>query len=138
MIVKTLISLLGVGLNLTEANLVVSIDMWWNAAVEHQAFDRVHRLGQRKEVFVKRLMVKQTVEERILALQEAKLKIVDAAMGEGLGKVKNLTMKELMGLFVSFPRRRPHLFRVSSTFHADHPQGKVIMGEDGIEMVVQD
>ena len=78
--------------------------MWWNAAVEHQAFDRVHRLGQSKDVFVIRLMVKKTVEERILALQKAKLMIVDAAMGEGLGRVKNLSIKELMGLFVSLAR----------------------------------
>ncbi|KAH0542756.1 hypothetical protein FGG08_002895 [Glutinoglossum americanum] len=104
----------GVGLNLTQANLVISIDMWWNAAVEHQAFDRVHRLGQIKEVYVKRFIVKETVEERIKVLQEGKLKVAAAAMGEGLGRVKRLGMKELMGLF-----------------------GKVVRGEDGIDMVVQ-
>ncbi|KAI9864786.1 MAG: hypothetical protein M1813_002556 [Trichoglossum hirsutum] len=104
----------GVGLNLTQANLVISVDMWWNAAVEHQAFDRVHRLGQTKEVIVRRLVVKETVEQRIRELQERKLKVADAAMGEGLGRVTRLGMRELMGLF-----------------------GKVIRGEDGIDMVVQ-
>ncbi|KAI9782747.1 MAG: hypothetical protein M1839_004735 [Geoglossum umbratile] len=104
----------GVGLNLTEANLVLSIDMWWNAAVEHQAFDRVHRLGQTKEVFVQRYIVKETVEQRIRMLQEGKLKVAAAAMGEGLGRVQKLGMRELMGLF-----------------------GKVIRGEDGIDMVIQ-
>lgn len=91
----------GVGLNLTQANLVISVDMWWNAAVEHQAFDRVHRLGQTKEVIVRRLVVKETVEQRIRELQERKLKVADAAMGEGLGRVTRLGMRELMGLFVS-------------------------------------
>jgi SNF2 family DNA or RNA helicase len=91
----------GVGLNLTQANLVISVDMWWNAAVEHQAFDRVHRLGQTKEVIVTRFVVKETVEERIKVLQEGKLMVAAAAMGEGLGRVSKLGTKELMGLFVS-------------------------------------
>ncbi|KAI9844067.1 MAG: hypothetical protein M1838_002323 [Thelocarpon superellum] len=89
----------GVGLNLTVANLVLSIDLWWNAAVELQAFDRVHRLGQEKDVFVTRFMVKGTVEQRILELQNYKLMVADAAMGEGLGRVARLTKRELMGLF---------------------------------------
>src|SRR5579862_9161628 len=92
----------GVGLNLTEANLVLSIDMWWNAAVELQAFDRVHRLGQAKEVFVQRYIVKDTVEQRIRTLQEDKLKVAAAAIGEGLGRVQRLGTRELMGLFVGF------------------------------------
>ncbi len=74
----------------------------WNAAVENQAFDRVHRLGQHKEVLVRRLNVSGTVEQRILALQRKKLMLADAAMGEGVARVGKLTMKELMGLFVSF------------------------------------
>lgn len=97
----------GVGLNLTTANLVISLDLWWNAATELQAFDRVHRLGQEKEVFVTRMMVKNTVEERILNLQEDKLKVAKAAMGEqgGAGKLGGkLTMNELLGLFGNMVR----------------------------------
>ncbi|KAI9674520.1 MAG: hypothetical protein M1817_001858 [Caeruleum heppii] len=104
----------GVGLNLTQANLVLSIDMWWNAAVENQAFDRVHRLGQRKEVLVTRFTVKGTVEQRILALQEHKLTLANAAMGEGVARVTKLSMRELMGLF-----------------------GTVVRGRDGVDLVVQ-
>ena len=91
----------GVGLNLTVANIVLSVDLWWNAAVELQAFDRVHRLGQQKDVFVTRFMVRNTVEQRILAMQNLKLKVAEAAMGEGLGRVGKLSITELMGLFVS-------------------------------------
>jgi len=56
----------GVGLNLVEANRVLSLDLAWNAATENQAFDRVHRMGQQKEVHVKRLIIRNTVEERYL------------------------------------------------------------------------
>ncbi|KAI5841595.1 SNF2 family N-terminal domain-containing protein, partial [Tricharina praecox] len=89
----------GVGLNLTHANLVICIDLWWNAAVELQAFDRVHRLGQKKEVFVTRCIVKDTVEERMLALQKRKMLIAKAALGEGRMALGRLTRKELLGLF---------------------------------------
>ena len=94
----------GVGLNLTSANLVISLDLWWNAATELQAFDRVHRLGQAKEVFVTRMMVKATVEERILKLQEAKLAIGKAAMGEGKAALGKLSIAELLGLFGTYER----------------------------------
>ncbi|RUS15875.1 P-loop containing nucleoside triphosphate hydrolase protein [Endogone sp. FLAS-F59071] len=60
-------------LNLTAANRVVLMDVWWNPAVEDQAIDRVHRIGQRLEVHVTRLKIKDTVEERIIALQEKKV-----------------------------------------------------------------
>ncbi|KAI5783669.1 SNF2 family N-terminal domain-containing protein [Geopyxis carbonaria] len=89
----------GVGLNLTKANLVVSLDLWWNAATELQAFDRVHRLGQTKEVFVTRFLVKSTVEERILETQEAKRALADAALGEGKADLGRLSIDKLMGLF---------------------------------------
>ena len=60
----------GTGLNLTAADHVFLFDPWWNPAVEEQAFDRAHRIGQDKPVFVHRLVAANTVEERILALQE--------------------------------------------------------------------
>ncbi|KAF8253640.1 hypothetical protein K440DRAFT_533033 [Wilcoxina mikolae CBS 423.85] len=92
----------GVGLNLTHANLVISLDLWWNAAVELQAFDRVHRLGQKKEVFITRFMVKDSVEEKMLELQQKKLGLAKAALGEGQLALGKLTRDELLGLFVSF------------------------------------
>lgn len=91
----------GVGLNLTHANLVICIDLWWNAAVELQAFDRVHRLGQKKEVFITRFCTQDTVESRMLSLQKKKLAMSKAAMGEGDAALGKLTRQDLLGLFVS-------------------------------------
>ena len=62
----------GVGLNLTEADTVIHYDPWWNPAVENQATDRAHRIGQTEKVFVYKLVVEQSVEEKILALQQRK------------------------------------------------------------------
>jgi SNF2 family DNA or RNA helicase len=71
----------GVGLNLTAADHVFLVDPWWNPAVEEQAFDRAHRIGQDKPVFVYRLVAQETVEERILALSSDKRALADAATG---------------------------------------------------------
>jgi SNF2 family DNA or RNA helicase len=71
----------GVGLNLTAADHVFLFDPWWNPAVEEQAFDRAHRIGQDKPVFVYRLVAADTVEERILALQREKRALADLAAG---------------------------------------------------------
>lgn len=73
----------GVGLNLTEADTVIHYDPWWNPAVEHQATDRAHRIGQDKPVFVYKLVAEGTVEERILALQERKQKLASQVYGSG-------------------------------------------------------
>ncbi|TVQ41909.1 MAG: hypothetical protein EA370_00890 [Wenzhouxiangella sp.] len=73
----------GVGLNLTEADTVIHYDPWWNPAVEHQATDRAHRIGQDKPVFVYKLVAEGTVEERILALQERKQRLADQVYGKG-------------------------------------------------------
>lgn len=73
----------GTGLNLTAADLVILLDPWWNPAAEDQAADRAHRIGQDKPVFVYRLVAEDTVEERILALQEKKRGLSEAALGEG-------------------------------------------------------
>ena len=67
----------GVGLNLTEADLVIFLDDWWNPAVEEQAIARAHRIGQKNNVLVLRLVCKDTVEEKILQLQEKKRLTVD-------------------------------------------------------------
>ncbi|KAI7850216.1 P-loop containing nucleoside triphosphate hydrolase protein, partial [Circinella umbellata] len=62
----------GVGLNLTAANRVILMDIWWNPAMENQAIDRVHRIGQKKEVHVHRLFINQSIENTILELQAKK------------------------------------------------------------------
>ncbi|KAK0446072.1 SNF2 family N-terminal domain-containing protein [Desarmillaria tabescens] len=90
----------GVGLNLTRANNVISLDLGWSQAVEAQAFDRVHRLGQTRPVKVDRLVISDTVEDRILALQERKQNLADGSLGEGNGKkIGKLSVKELANLF---------------------------------------
>jgi SNF2 family DNA or RNA helicase len=67
----------GTGLNLTNADVVIHYDPWWNPAVENQATDRAHRIGQRKHVFVYKLITKNTVEEKIVSLQEKKKGLAD-------------------------------------------------------------
>jgi superfamily II DNA or RNA helicase len=87
----------GTGLNLTAADHVFLMDPWWNPAVEDQAADRAHRIGQERPVFVHRLVAKDTVEERILALQEHKRSLADAALGEA-DRATGLTRDDLLAL----------------------------------------
>ena len=89
----------GTGLNLTAADHVFLMDPWWNPAVEDQAADRAHRIGQDKPVMVYKLMASGTVEEGILALQEKKRKLADAAVGEGTGSlsINRDDLLELLG-----------------------------------------
>jgi SNF2 family DNA or RNA helicase len=70
----------GVGLNLTEADYVFILDPWWNPAVEQQAIDRTHRIGQTKNVFIYKFITKDSVEEKILALQQRKLECSPRAL----------------------------------------------------------
>ena len=70
----------GTGLNLTSANLVIHFDPWWNPAVESQASDRAHRIGQKQEVEVIKLISKNTIEEKIISLQEDKKKLIESVM----------------------------------------------------------
>ncbi|EIW77192.1 hypothetical protein CONPUDRAFT_168183 [Coniophora puteana RWD-64-598 SS2] len=90
----------GVGLNLTRANRVISLDLGWSEAIEAQAFDRAHRLGQLKDVVVQRLVIANTVEDRVLALQERKRSLADGSLGEGSGKkIGRMSVRELASLF---------------------------------------
>ncbi|WWC61348.1 uncharacterized protein I303_103929 [Kwoniella dejecticola CBS 10117] len=90
----------GVGLNLCAANHVICMDLAWNAATENQAVDRAHRIGQDKEVHVHRLVIEDTVEQRIMKLQEEKQALSDGAMGEGAaGRLGRLSVRDLMRLF---------------------------------------
>ncbi len=87
----------GTGLNLTAADHVFLVDPWWNPAVEDQAADRTHRIGQDKPVMVYRMVARDTVEERILELQERKRKLADAALSEA-GAAASITREDLLAL----------------------------------------
>jgi superfamily II DNA or RNA helicase len=87
----------GTGLNLTAADHVFLCDPWWNPAVEDQAADRAHRIGQERPVTIYRLIAADTVEERILALQEKKRALGEAALGDG-GAAASLTREDLLAL----------------------------------------
>ncbi len=90
----------GVGLNLTAADYVYIVDPWWNPAVEQQAIDRTHRIGQTKNIFAYRMICKDTIEEKILRLQKKKKTLVkDVIADEKDGFVKNLTKDDIMYLF---------------------------------------
>ncbi len=89
----------GTGLNLTAADYVVHLDPWWNPAVEQQATDRAHRIGQDKPVVSCRLIAEDSVEERILDLQDAKRALADAALGTEGGFLRALGADELRSLF---------------------------------------
>lgn len=86
------------GLNLTEANKVIFLDLWWNPAVEEQATDRVHRIGQAREVTVHRLTIKDTVEKRILQLQDRKREVAQSALNGDIN-ASRLTVSDLKELF---------------------------------------
>ena len=89
----------GTGLNLTAADYVVHLDPWWNPAVQQQATDRAWRIGQDRPVVSCRLVAAGTVEQRILALQDAKRDLAEAALGTEGGFVRSLTGDELRSLF---------------------------------------
>jgi len=85
----------GLGLNLTAAEYVFLLDPWWNPAVEAQAIDRAHRIGQQRPVFAYRLIARDTVEEKILELQARKRELVEAVIGEDTGGLASLTAEDL-------------------------------------------
>lgn len=88
----------GLGLTLTSADHVYIVDPWWNPAVEDQAADRAYRIGQQNPVIVHRLVAKDTIEERILELQERKRALLSAAVGAGTGATLSRTeILELLG-----------------------------------------
>ena len=89
----------GVGLNLTVADYVYLVDPWWNPAAEQQAIDRAHRIGQKRKVFAYKMICKDTVEEKILKLQERKQLLADDLIQEESGFVKNLTRDDIEFLF---------------------------------------
>ena len=86
----------GTGLNLTGADIVIHYDPWWNVAVQNQATDRAHRIGQKNVVTVYRLIAKGTVEEKIVALQEKKKELAEQILGQGETGFSALTREALM------------------------------------------
>jgi SNF2 family DNA or RNA helicase len=85
----------GVGLNLTAAEYVFLLDPWWNPAVEAQAIDRTHRIGQSRPVFAYRLIARDTVEEKVLELQKSKRELADAILGEDNSVMRDLKKEDL-------------------------------------------
>jgi len=89
----------GVGLNLTAADYVIHLDPWWNPAVEMQASDRAHRIGQDKPVFVYKYILRDTVEEKILQLQERKKRLVEQLITTETSFFKSITTEDVKALF---------------------------------------
>ena len=89
----------GVGLNLTAADYVIHIDPWWNPAVEMQATDRTHRIGQDKPIFVYKLIMRDSVEEKIVQLQERKRELVEKLIVADSSFFKQLTAEDVGVLF---------------------------------------
>lgn len=88
----------GTGLNLTGADIVIHYDPWWNLAVQNQATDRAHRLGQTKTVTVYKLIMKDSIEEKILKMQEAKKDLADEILKGENGNLASLSQEELREL----------------------------------------
>lgn len=93
----------GVGLNLTTADTVIHYDPWWNPAVENQATDRAHRLGQDKPVFVYKLITAGSVEEKIVAMQEQKAALADAILSDDAAGATKFSANDLEALFEPIP-----------------------------------
>jgi SNF2 family DNA or RNA helicase len=85
----------GLGLNLTAAEYVFLLDPWWNPAVEAQAIDRTHRIGQARQVFAYRLIARDTVEEKVVQLQQTKRDLADAIINADNSLIRNLGREEL-------------------------------------------
>jgi SNF2 family DNA or RNA helicase len=93
----------GVGLNLTAADTVIHYDPWWNPAVENQATDRAHRLGQTKNVFVYKLVVAGSIEEKILALQEKKAELAAGILSEDASGLVKFGEADIAALLAPLP-----------------------------------
>ncbi len=91
----------GVGLNLTRANYVYHVDPWWNPAVEHQASDRSHRIGQKQTVFITRLVMHHTIEEKMMDLKAAKQKLFTEVMEQTATKAGSLITKNDLDMLLS-------------------------------------
>ena len=89
----------GTGLNLTAADIVIHYDPWWNVAVQNQATDRAYRIGQDKSVQVYKLIIKDSIEEKIIELQQKKAGIAEVLSGEGENAITKMRAEEILTLF---------------------------------------
>lgn len=89
----------GTGLNLAAADYVIHLDPWWNPAVEDQATDRAHRIGQVRPVFVYKLVAEDTVEEKIIELQQSKRDLFESVVGQGTLAGSGLTVEDIKSIF---------------------------------------
>lgn len=89
----------GTGLNLTSAEVVIHFDPWWNVSAQNQATDRAYRIGQHKNVQVFKLIMKDTIEEKIQTLQDLKKDLSDSIINENDGLITSMSKKEIMDLF---------------------------------------
>lgn len=89
----------GTGLNLTGADVVIHFDPWWNSAAQNQATDRAHRIGQTRTVTVYKLIIKNTIEEKIQQMQEKKRSLADSILNSDSVSISSLSRKELLELF---------------------------------------
>lgn len=85
----------GVALNLVEANRVIMCDPWWNPAVELQAMDRTHRIGQHRPINVTRLIIENSIESRIISLQEKKSNLAASALGDDAAAAGRVSLESL-------------------------------------------
>ena len=88
----------GSGLNLTGADMVIHFDPWWNPAVEDQATDRAHRIGQKNAVYSIKLITKGTVEEKVLAMQKKKQSVINAMLTQDEQVMQKLTWEDVQEL----------------------------------------
>ena len=93
----------GVGLNLTAADTVIHYDPWWNPAVENQATDRAHRIGQEKPVFVYKLIAAGSIEEKILGLQEKKAELAAGILNEDRESMAKFGEDDIRDLLAALP-----------------------------------
>ena len=89
----------GTGLNLTGADMVIHYDPWWNVSAENQAADRAHRIGQKNNVQVYKLITKNSIEEKIYELQEKKAKLIDDVLNTETKFINKLSKDEILNLF---------------------------------------
>ena len=97
----------GVGLNLTAADTVIHLDPWWNPAVEQQATDRAHRIGQDQPVFVYKIVVEGSIEEKMLALQDRKAALAHGVLGSDTAHTVKFSQDDLQGLLAPLPTAHP-------------------------------
>ena len=88
----------GTGLNLTGADMVIHYDPWWNVAAQNQATDRAHRIGQTKIVTVYKLIIKGTIEEKIVKMQQDKADLANEILSGENGNIVNMTKEDLLEL----------------------------------------